>query len=83
MGIDFFRKFFDGILIGNVSDHDGCSGVTKDLVFSQKIKATLFKMFVVIGIVIGGIVIVFSYVVIHSWDYIDCAGVTFLKRLVL
>lgn len=48
MGIDFFREFFDGVLIGNISDHDSCSGITKDLVFSQKIKVTLFKMFVVI-----------------------------------
>jgi len=83
MGIDFFWKFFDCVFIGNISDHHGGSGITKDLVRSQKIKASLFKIFVVIGIIIGGIIVALPYVVVNGRNDVDSAGMAFLKGLIL
>ena len=83
MGIDFLWKFFDCVFIGNISDHHCGSGIAEDLVRSQKIKASFLIIFVVIGIIIGGIIVTLPYVVVDGRDDVDCAGMAFLKGLIL
>lgn len=49
----------------------------------EKIKASLFKIFVVIRIIIGGIIVTLLYVVVDGRDDVNCAGTAFLKGLIL
>jgi hypothetical protein len=37
----------------------------------------------VIGIIIGGIIVTLPYVVVDGRDDVDCAGMAFLKGLIL
>lgn len=79
MQIDFLSQFFDRVFVRNISDHDSCSRIKKNLFHFQNVKASLFKVFIAVGIVVGRVVIVISKIVVEvGGDYIHSTSMTFL-----
>ena len=78
--VNFLWKFFDGVFIGDVPDHDGSAGVHHDFVLPDCKYATLLTEFItespgrVVGVVVG----VFE-VVLHLGADVHGAGWTFLN----